>query len=88
MTYETYEKAKELMCRMDYLTRIECLLENACKGKYLATIDECKFENALCICVTDCKVLNHESLDNDIREKLLRVIRDEYSKTYEEFEAL
>ena len=88
MTYETYEKAAELMSRMDYLSRMECLLENACKGKYLATIDECTFENALCICVKDCKVLNHESLENDIREKLLRVIRDEYTKTYEEFKAL
>ena len=47
MTYETYEKAAELMSRMDYLSRMECLLENACKGKYLATIDECTFENAL-----------------------------------------
>lgn len=88
MTYETYEKAAELMGRMDYLTRVESLLENACKGKYLATIDECKFENALCICVKDCRVLNHEVLENDIREKLLRVIRDEYSKTSEEFRAL
>lgn len=88
MTYEAYEKAEELMKRRDYLSRIECLLENACKGKYLATIDECKFENALCFRVTDCKVLNHEVLENDIRDKLLRVIRDEYSKVTEEFKAL
>lgn len=88
MTYEIYEKAQELMGKMDYLMRIECLLKNACKGKYLATIDECTFESALRICVADCKVLNHESLEDDIREKLLRVIRDEYDKVQKEFKAL
>lgn len=88
MTYDTYEKATDLMGRMDYLSRIECLLENACKGKYLATIGECTFENELRICVKDCKVLNHEVLENDIRERLLRVIRDEHSKVVEEFKAL
>ena len=88
MTYETYEKAVDIRNRMDYLLGLECLLENACKGKYLATIDECKFANALCISITDCKVLNHKALEDDIREKLLRVIRDEYSKMCEEFKAL
>ncbi len=88
MTYETYEKAEDIRNRMNYLSELECLLENACKGRYLATINECKFENALCICVTDCKVLNYKALEDDIREKLLQVIRDEYSKMCEEFKAL
>ena len=88
MTYETYEKAEDIRNRMNYLSELECLLENACNGRYLATINECKFENALCICVTDCKVLNYKALEDDIREKLLQVIRDEYSKMCEEFKAL
>lgn len=88
MTYETYEKAVELRDRMNYLSRLECVFENACKHKYLAAIGDCEFDTPLQICVTKCKVLNHEHLDDDIREKLLHVIRDEYSKTQKEFKAL
>lgn len=88
MTYETYEKAAELMSRMDYLSRLKCVFENACKHKYIAAIDDCEFETPLQICVAKCRVLNHEHLEDDIREKLLHVIREEHSKVIEEFKAL
>lgn len=88
MTYEKYEKAVELNARMNHLAEIECLLENACNGRLLATIGEYKFEDNWNVCITECKVYNHAPLDDDIREKLLRVIRDEHTKTLEEFKAL
>lgn len=88
MRFETYEKAEELMSKMDYLSRLESVFQNACKQKYLAAIGDCEFDTPLNICVTKCKVLNHETLTDDIREKLLYVIREEYDMVREEFEAL
>lgn len=88
MKFETYAKAVDLNEKMSYLIEIQGLLDNACNGKLLAAISDCEYEDARKIVITKCKVQQHANLDNDIREKLLHVIQDEYNKTYEEFIAL
>ena len=88
MKFETYEKAVKLRARMDYLSILEGVFENACKNRYIAAIDDCKFLSSSQYVITDCKVINHQTLTDDIREKLIQVLREEYEVTRKEFEAL
>ena len=92
MTYENFEKAKELYEKLNYIDDLRCLIKNSLNRdgfnndrRVLAAIDIYKEENFK---VTSCDVIDYKTLEDDIAESILKLLDDKYKEVEKEFKAI
>lgn len=98
MTYENFEQAKELKQRMEYIDNLIDIFKNATAGdtsemfessyndsstKALAFIRINKMDGPYC--VTDCDVVNHETLEEETAKDIIGLLKKKYAEVEQEF---
>lgn len=94
MTYDNFEKARELHQRMEYIDSLMDLIKTskessatfASNNRALAAIRITSMDGPYV--VTDCEVINHERLDDDIANDIIHLLDTKRQKIEAEFEAI
>ena len=94
MTYENFEKAKELHQRMEYIDSLMDVINTskessatfASDNKALAAIRFTSMDGPYI--VTNCEVINHERLDDDIANDIIHLLDAKRQKIEDEFKAI
>ena len=94
MKYDNFEKARELHQRMEYIDNLMDLIKTskessatfASDNRALAAIRITSMDGPYV--VTDCEVINHEEIEDDIANDIIHLLDVKRQKLEEEFKAI